>query len=352
MRASNRWLLVLAVLTAFLHAWLTVLAVTVTDCHDATAQFLGGVTLSSRGIRGDVMAGRCLKCFNLQPYCTCSETEPTSVNSTMMHPEGEQESVVEARGLKEDAPTPGPADGSEVQATRRPPPVASPADILASLSTVVDELEAVWTDALRTDQATQAREKALEVWSSFRATLRQWLASTEGLLKELGLTTLAATFPLKEEELTRLELDPPNPRKRLQQLQVAQFYVLQDLFDALDALREPLGRRRIEIVAGRVVESWWESGAFAMVRSRSRALEAVLRAQQECIDQLAEDAGAIATSPIASLSKEPTWVYQLRIASELISRGNHEASIPVLLQALRALLASAAKVPGLNFPRP
>jgi hypothetical protein len=151
---------------------------------------------------------------------------------------------------------------------------------------------------------------------------------------------------------TRLELDSPSSRKQLQQLQVAQFYVLQDLFDALDALREPLGRRRIEVVAGRVVESWWESGAFAMLRGRSLALEAVLRAQQECIDRLAEDEDVSAISPIASLPNEPTWVRRLRVASGLISKGHHEASIPILLQALRALVASAANMPEAKLPTP
>jgi hypothetical protein len=59
--------------------------------------------------------------------------------------------------------------------------------------------------------------------------------------------------------------------------------VFVDLVDALKGLQEPSGTR-MSIPPGGPVESWWEGGAFALIRRRTAALAGLLRESEVCLE--------------------------------------------------------------------
>ena len=108
------------------------------------------------------------------------------------------------------------------------------------------------------------------MWESFSVTLTQWLERIEGSSALSDLVTTSEQYPLDDAGLSRLELDAVDARSRCRQLQIAFFYALTELMEALKGLDEPTSQ--IELVPGRVAKTSWEAGGFALIEHRADAL--------------------------------------------------------------------------------
>jgi hypothetical protein len=158
-------------------------------------------------------------------------------------------------------------------------------------------------------------------------------------------------LPLDDKALSRLQVDPSGPVERYRQLQVALLYALHDLSNALKGLDEP-SSKSFDLLSGRVTETWWEAGAFMFIQRRAAALSRIIRAQEECLKELARERRSIPEMPNQSIVTMPAWAEALTVAGGLVNQGWHEAALPQLLRSLRLVLADAAGVAAEELPVP
>ena len=232
--------------------------------------------------------------------------------------------------------------------------VSSVSDVLDHLMRITYSLEKAWSDGLNTEAAEDARREAKEVWSAFSAALEgrlQWVQQLDDNDDGPGLGVLAEGFPLDDDALSRLQLDPPGPVERYRQLQSAFFYAMHDLSDALKGLDDPSGKS-FDLLSGRMAETWWEAGAFVFIQRRAAALSRILRAQEECLKELAETWEDFPDVPNQSVAAMLAWAEALGTAGGLVNQGWHEAALPPLLRSLRLVLADAAGVAPGELPVP
>jgi hypothetical protein len=215
-------------------------------------------------------------------------------------------------------------------------------------------LERAWSEGLNTEAAAAARREAKGVWFAFIAALEarlEWVQRLDEIDYSLSLGVATEDVPLNDDALSRLQLDPSGPVERYRQLQAAFLYAMHDLGDALKGLDDPSGRR-FDLLSGRITETWWEAGAFVFVQRRAAALSRILRAQEECLKELAESREDLPDVPSRSVAAMPAWAEALGMAGGLVNQGWHEAALPLLLRSLRLLLADAASVEAGELPAP
>jgi hypothetical protein len=221
--------------------------------------------------------------------------------------------------------------------------VASPSDLLEHIPKMVSSLEQVWSDALDTESAARARDDAAGVWQSFVTAFGQWTEQTSKIAKSLGADRIMEEFPLDDAGLARLDLEPPDLAWQYYQLQVASIYAAQNFMESLEGLTNP-SLKRVHLFAGgqAEMETWWEAGAFSLIRLRAKTLARLLREQEACLRELAERSETATQVPGESAVAPSAWTDPLSAAGTLVNRGWHAAALPYLLLALRSLLAKAA----------
>lgn len=236
-------------------------------------------------------------------------------------------------------------EGGEHEAT------AAPSDLLEHLSQMMSSLERAWSEALDTEPAAQAREEAADVWQSFVIVYVRWIEWVGQVGRRLGVEKTIDRFPLDNAGLAQLELEPLDPARRYHQLQIASLYAFMNLMDSLKGLRDPTGQR-VDLLSGRVVETWWEAGAFSLVRRRAAALARILRKQEACLRELTEQSEEADNLPGEGVYSPLTWMEPLHAAADLVSQGWHAAALPQLLLALRSVLAEASGLSAKELPVP
>jgi hypothetical protein len=228
---------------------------------------------------------------------------------------------------------------------------ASPAEVLEHLTTMTVGLEKAWSEALASESSRKAIAEARGLWDGFLDTHQQWVERYVELWRRCGLDEIVIEeFPLGDEGLSQLGRTPRDAAERFYRLQIATMYALMDLLDALKGLEEPSGRR-VSMLPGLHVESWWEGGAFALIRRRAAALAGLLRESEACLEEVALVSGAEYT-PLGNEMVTRIWEKPLRAASGLVAQGWHEAALPQLLAAIRAVLAEALSVDAAGLPVP
>lgn len=218
---------------------------------------------------------------------------------------------------------------------------------------MIGKLEQVWSDALDTEAAAQARDDAAGVWQSFVHAFGVWNERTGEMAKGLGVDRIMEKFPLDDAGLARLELKPSNLAWQYYQLQVASIYAMQNFVQSLEGLTNPTDKRVHLFAGGRAeLETWWEAGAFSIIRLRAMTLAKLLREQEACVRELAEGSEIVTQVPDESSVSRPAWADPLSAAGTLVSRGWHTAALPYLLLALRSVLAEAADLTNEELPSP
>lgn len=244
--------------------------------------------------------------------------DAAAVEHKARRPAGDEEAAVDSVAGSE-PPEPPPGDRQDQVLDLR---------ALAQHATeFVDELEKAWSAALDAALLGEAQEEMNARYGSLLRSIQRRASAGDRAAEAAGLDPRLPALPLAPEEIAKLTLDP-DPERCWRQLQLAETEALMLLLDALQGLREP-SAQTIYIDEQRV-ETWWEAGAFALVRERAALL---VRVSEELARAEAARMGTEA-GPAA-----PDFLDRLRLASSALGHGDFEAA---LLHARQALELRAA----------
>lgn len=212
-----------------------------------------------------------------------------------------------------------------------PPPGAREDQVLdlralaAHASELTDELEHVWSDALEPEALAAAQEELNARFASLLYSLQRRVAAADRALRSAGIDPQIPAFPLPPEDLARLTFTPDEER-RWRQLQIAEVESLMALLAAVEAMRTP-SAHRVTLATG-ATESWWEAGAFALVRARLRLLVRVS-------DAAAAAESRVMKQEVSEQDNAHDFFDRLRLAGEAVGNGDPEAALVHGLIALR-----------------
>jgi hypothetical protein len=239
---------------------------------------------------------------------------------------------------------------SEENPSQHPAPATSLYDLLHHLSSMTTALERAWSEGLETESARSARAEAKQVWQSFTSALTRWTQYVDSVRRQAGLEpVIIEEFPVQDTGLKRLTLDPDTPERRYYQLKIAAMYALQDLGESIQAMDNP-NAFNLRLPTGSV-ETWWEAGAFSLIRRRARSLASILKLGEEALQATLRENSA-EPGEIGSYPQPSLWVDPLMSAFDLVNAGNYDSALPQLLAALRATLAQSLSVAANDLPAP
>lgn len=188
-----------------------------------------------------------------------------------------------------------------------------------------DALERAWSDALDKTQLAEAHSELGARFGSLLRSVHRRAAASDRELRASGFDPTIPQFPLAATQIEALTFSP-DPEQRWRQLQLAEVEALQLLLKALEALRRP-SAQTVMLATGET-KSWWEAGAFDLVRVCARQLlhvtEAAGHAQRD-----------ITGPPGADETVAGELFDRLRLASQAVGRGDSEAALSHCLVALR-----------------
>jgi hypothetical protein len=227
--------------------------------------------------------------------------------------------------------------------------MASTVDLLAvveHVSRLTVAAERAWSAALDPAALDEANHELLDQWGSLIAVIQRQAELSSRALEAAGLDATVDQFPPDAAQLLALELDA-DPERRGRQVQLAQFYALDQLLSALQGLRHP-SRAALDPRTGQATQTWWDSGAFALVRVRAQHLARVtldlLNAEHAAIAAATGQAATVPGQVTPPAQPPPGWAH-LQLGAEALRRGDIEA---VLLHAYLALTARFAGASSLS----
>jgi hypothetical protein len=191
-----------------------------------------------------------------------------------------------------------------------------------------DELERAWSAALDSVLLAEAQQEMGARYESLLRTIARRAAAADRALSTAGVDPGLPAHPLQPDELARLTFDPM-PKQRWLQRQLAEIDTLTTLLEALKAISAPSAH--VIHVHKQRVESWWEAGAFALIRD---CADLLLRVSEQVASAEAELTGTSVTP-----TPPPAFVGRLQLASAALRHGDIEA---VLMHARLALRLRAA----------
>jgi hypothetical protein len=201
--------------------------------------------------------------------------------------------------------------------------------------------ERAWSAALDPEALGEANRELLDQWHSLMAVIRRQAELSSRALEAAGLDATVDQYPPGVPQLLRLDLDP-DPERRRRQLQLAQFHALDQLLTGLQGLQHP-SRAALDLRTGQVTETWWDSGAFALVRAQARHLGrvtlALLNAEQGAITATAD--ATTAPEQAERQAEPPSWLAHLQLGAEALRRGDAEAALLHAYLSLTARFADA-----------
>jgi hypothetical protein len=200
--------------------------------------------------------------------------------------------------------------------------------LAAHTTDLADSLEMAWSAAMPLDKLEEAQQEMMARFNSLVVSIQRRVTASEASIRAAGIDTRLPADPLPLQEIARLSFEP-DPLQRWRQLQLAELEALKLLLSALQPMRSPSGRR-ISFPSGEV-ETWWEAGAFELLRSCARLLA-------NLSDQTMAAASAVTGSPAFSPSVG-SFMEPLRQASNALLRGD---VVGALVHAQLAIIERAA----------
>jgi hypothetical protein len=203
--------------------------------------------------------------------------------------------------------------------------------LAAHATNLATTLEKAWSDALSPEVLKGAHEELEARTTSLLASIQRQIEMSDNIARKAGIDTRLGAYPVSTEEIKSLSFEP-TLNQELRQAHLAAIDALVLLLEALNAMRAP-SAKRISFPSG-VEESWWEAGAFAMLRARARLLV-----------QVAEQA-RLAAQAIAGENKgdhnSPAKVFNsLFLARESLSYGD---ALSAVLHARLAIMERAVLI--------
>lgn len=188
--------------------------------------------------------------------------------------------------------------------------------LVREATALTDDLERAWSDALDKLELQNAQAELGARLSSLVRSIHRRSEATESALRESGFDPSIARFPIGRDEEIALTLQP-DAEHRFRQLQIAELEALALVVDAIQALASPSAA---EVTATGQRRTWWEAGAFDLVRRRveylRRVSEAAGRAESDVVGRGADDEDTLGHV-----------LDRLRLASDAVSRGDPEAAL-------------------------
>ncbi len=205
--------------------------------------------------------------------------------------------------------------------------------MLYSLERSTDDLEKMWSESLDKEGVKKAHAELLTLWESFRQNFPVWTEERSSKLKELGFDTLIKRFPLDDEGFKALG-QTSALIDRYNQFTVASLYQMQNLLHALTAIKAP-SRKKILLQSG-TTESWWEAGAFSLIRASVRSLAFTLEQQTVIYEEL--------TKEPHKHNVRPVWMQYMDTLRILLNNELYEAAPTIVIGAIRFFLAERAEI--------
>ncbi|MGN9778441.1 hypothetical protein ACTMS0_22125 [Micromonospora sp. H33] len=221
-------------------------------------------------------------------------------------------------------------DADEARETS--PTRPQPADIhglLHQASQLTSSIEEQWSAALKEAETWSA--ELFSQWVSVTHALRDSTAVHAEGFRLLGIGS-EVTFPIDAKFAEEIEVQP-GPEQEARQLFTAQLYAMTALMDAMEGLKRPTALR-IDTHSG-TSRSWWEAGAFSLVRARAKI---AIKVDREL------NARSRGNEP-----PERPWVEEFATAESCLSNGLPEAAVIYLervIQKMRATGLLSAASPG------
>jgi hypothetical protein len=141
-------------------------------------------------------------------------------------------------------------------------------------TTLADELEKAWSAALDPDALERARNGLTARVGVLMGALTRALEARDERMHEAGIDVVLPEWPLPEERLVALLDAADTLEGQRSLLVVAQLQAVELVAEAFAALSEPSGVR-VELLAARELDRWWEGGAFALLKSRALLLRSI-----------------------------------------------------------------------------
>jgi hypothetical protein len=190
-------------------------------------------------------------------------------------------------------------------------------------------MEKAWSAALDTaalESAHSGLERRIQVLTT---ALVAQLAARDEELEKAGVNVALPEWPVSPEHLLECLAVSTTLEGRRALLVIAQLQAVELVAEAFSAVAAPSGTR-IQLLTGKELARWWESGAFALLRSRAELLQRV-SIEIEAVDaQILKD--------VERPSREGALA-GLVAASVAYRRGDPEAAL------LHALSCAAVAVP-------
>jgi hypothetical protein len=211
--------------------------------------------------------------------------------------------------------------------------------MLHSLEHSTNQLEKMWSEGLDNESVKKEHTELLTLWKSFSQNFPTWTEERSTKLKELGFDTLIKRYPLDDEGFKSLG-QPSALIDRYNQFTVAALYQIENLLRTLTAIKEP-SNKKILLPSGDT-ESWWEAGAFSLMRASIRSLAFTLEQQTVIYEEL--------TKEPHKHNARPVWMQYMNTLRILLNNGLYEAAPPIILGAIRFFLAERAEIPFEKLP--
>jgi hypothetical protein len=203
------------------------------------------------------------------------------------------------------------------------------------------DLERTWTKALRLAASEDAHEDLRTRWAVTLQALTAAVSEREEKLVAEGIDPKHYKWPLDADDAVKLEIEPNGIDARRVQLEDAQLLALELLVKSVGPLTEALTQSATD--AANV--SWWEAGAFSLVRFRG-ALALRITRELDVVDQaqLGES-----TSRMETLRAQAFEALESSINA--LARSDPEAALLHCLRATRTRIASLSLdgSPALEF---
>lgn len=213
--------------------------------------------------------------------------------------------------------------------------------LIAYVSRIPDELEQSWAAALDRDGLAALEARLLGDWQAVVAVIQMGGNTSDTELGELGLDSTVPEDPLPLEAVAELVRNP-DLQERRRQLQQAQLHAFELTITAVQWARrvEP---RLPDRITGEAAASWFESGAFALIRSRAQLLVRITDILEQVETELVRVAHG--DNPQTERALEvPRFLQHRRLAAEALAHGDVEASLLHSAVTVRRLVAEIAAV--------
>jgi hypothetical protein len=195
--------------------------------------------------------------------------------------------------------------------------------------TMSSEMERKWTKALHLAACEDVHEDLRTRWAITLQALTAAVSEREVKLVDEGIDPKHYKWPLDANDAVELEIDPEEIDARRVQLENAQLLALELLVKAVGPLSEAITESQVDANT-----SWWEAGAFSLVRF-SGTLALRITRELDAVDE-------------AQFGEAPSRMETMRArafdamgsANEALTRSDPEAALLHCLRATRARIAS------------